>query len=83
MRSDAETVAEYLVGLPGGRRVATETVRNTILDNLPDGYEEVINWGMITYQVPLETFPKTSNKQPLMYVGLAPQKNHMAAYLNF
>ena len=32
-----------------------------ILANLPDGYEEAMNWGMITYQVPLETYPDTYN----------------------
>ncbi len=52
-----------------------------ILKNLPKGYEEVMNWGMITYQVPLETFPDTYNKKPLMYAALAAQKNHMAVYL--
>ena len=52
-----------------------------ILDNLPAGYEETMNWGMITYQVPLETYPDTYNGQPLMYAALASQKNHMAVYL--
>ena len=41
-----------------------------------------MNWGMITYQVPLETFPDTYNGQPLMYAGLASQKNYMAVYLS-
>jgi len=82
MRSDAETVEEYLAELPGERRAAIEEVRRTILANLPEGYEEAMNWGMISYQVPLETFPDTYNKQPLMYVGLASQKNHMAVYLS-
>jgi hypothetical protein len=36
---------------------------------------------MITYQVPLETFPDTYNGKPLMYAALASQKNHMAVYL--
>jgi len=37
---------------------------------------------MITYQVPLEKYPDTYNKQPLMYAALASQKNHMAVYLS-
>ncbi len=53
MQSDAATVADYLSALPEDRRAAIETVRQTILENLPDGYEEVMNWGMITYEVPL------------------------------
>jgi len=81
MRSEATTVDEYLANLPQDRRTAIETVRDTILANLPNGYEEALNWGMITYQVPLTTFPDTYNGKPLMYAALASQKNHMAVYL--
>ena len=82
MRSSAQTVQEYLDSLPIERREAIQTVRDEILAQLPDGYEEAMNWGMITYQVPLETYPDTYNGQPLMYAGLASQKNHMAVYLS-
>ena len=81
MQSDATTVEEYLAALPPERRAALETVRAEILANLPDGYEEAMNWGMITYQVPLSTFPDTYNGRPLVYAALANQKNHMAVYL--
>ncbi len=81
MQSEATTVDEYLADLPEERRIAIETVRDTILENLPAGYEEAMNWGMITYQVPLDAFPDTYNGKPLMYAALASQKNHMAVYL--
>jgi uncharacterized protein YdhG (YjbR/CyaY superfamily) len=81
MKSEAKTIEEYLAELPPDRRQAIEEVRQIILKNLPDGYEEDMNWGMITYQVPLEVYPDTYNKQPLMYAALANQKNHMAVYL--
>jgi uncharacterized protein YdhG (YjbR/CyaY superfamily) len=81
MHSDAKTVDEYLNSLPEPRRAAIATVRKEILNNLPDGFEEVINWGMINYQVPLSVYPNTYNGQPLMYAALASQKNHMAVYL--
>ncbi len=81
MRSSASTVEEYLAELPEERREAIEAVRQVILDHLPEGYEEAMNWGMLTYQVPLETYPDTYNKKPLMYAALAAQKNHMAVYL--
>jgi uncharacterized protein YdhG (YjbR/CyaY superfamily) len=81
MQSDATTVAEYLAELPADRRTALEAVRQTILANLPAGYEEAMNWGMITYQVPLARYRDTYNGQPLAYAGLASQKNHMAVYL--
>lgn len=81
MQSQASTVEEYLSELPDDRRQALEVVRRIILENLPAGYEEVMNWGMITYQVPLETYADTYNTKPLMYAALASQKNHMAVYL--
>ena len=81
MLSKATTVEEYLAELPDDRRVAISTVRDEIIRRLPKGYEEAMNWGMISYQVPLETCPETYNGQPLMYAALASQKNHMAVYL--
>jgi uncharacterized protein YdhG (YjbR/CyaY superfamily) len=82
MRFEATSVDKYLADLPDDRREALQVVRKVILDNLPAGYEEVMNWDMITYQVPLETHPDTYNKKPLMFAALASQKNHMAVYLS-
>ena len=82
MHSEASTVAEYLAELPCDRGAALSSVRDTILANLPEGYEEVMNWGMVTYQVPLGVYPNTYNRQALMYAALASQKNHMAVYLS-
>ncbi len=82
MRSEATSVKEYLQELPDERRLALVRVRRTIRANLPPGYEEVMNWGMITYQVPLAVYPDTYNGRPLMYAGLASQKNYMAVYLS-
>ncbi len=81
MQSKATTVDQYLDELSDDRRDAISTVRNVVLENLPDGYEEMMLFGMITYAVPLSTFPDTYNKQPLMYAALASQKRHMALYL--
>ena len=81
MQSKAKSVEDYLSELDDTRRAAISTVRNVVLENLPDGYEEMMLFGMITYAVPLSTFPDTYNKQPLMYAALASQKRHMALYL--
>ena len=81
MRSSATSVADYLRELPEDRRTALETVRRVINDHLPPGYEEAMNWGMITWQVPLETCPDTYNGQPLMCAALASQKRYMAVHL--
>ncbi len=81
MKSEAKSVAAYLAELPPERRAALEKVRAVILAKLPGGYEETINWGMISYEIPLALNPKTYNGKPLMYAALASQKNHMAVYL--
>ena len=45
MKSEATTVDGYLEGLDPDRLEAITTVRTTILENLPEGYEENIRWG--------------------------------------
>ncbi|MBA2337919.1 MAG: hypothetical protein H0V96_09220 [Acidimicrobiia bacterium] len=50
--SKAVTVDEYLAELPDDRRQPIETVRQLIRKRLPAGYEETMNWGMISYEVP-------------------------------
>ncbi len=81
MQSKAKTVAEYLKELSEDRRKAISAVRRVILRNLPKGYEETMNWGMICYELPLSRYPKTYNGQPLGCVALASQKNYMSVYL--
>src|SRR5262245_31825874 len=39
-------------------------------------------WGVISWEVPLETSGPTYNMQPLLYVGLGAQKNYNALYMN-
>ncbi len=82
MKSNAKTVAQYLAELAPDRREAIQTVRSEILRRLPGGYVETMGFGMIAYVVPLDAYPDTYNKQPLMYAALASQKNHMALYLS-
>ncbi len=79
--SAAKTVDEYLSKLDTGRRDAIETVRRQVIESLPEGYEEVMQHGMICWVVPLERFPKTYNGRPMMYAALASQKNYMSLHL--
>ena len=81
MQSDAKTPEEYLSELEPKRREAISAVRDVILENLPDGYEEVMQYGMLSYVVPLSEFADTYNGQPLMYIALASQKQYMSLYL--
>ena len=82
MQSDAKTVQEYLDSLPEDRKRQISDTRDVILKNLDKGFQEVMNWGMICYEIPLEVFPDTYNKKPLLYAALASQKNHMAVYMS-
>ncbi len=84
MQSKAKSVAAYLAELPEDRRAALEAVRSVILKNLPKGYQEGMQYGMIGYFVPHSVYPSGYHcdpKQPLPFAGLASQKNHMALYL--
>jgi len=79
--SKASTVEQYLAELPDDRRADVESIRDMVLENLPEGYVETMRWGMITYEVPLDAYPNTYNGQPLMFLALAAQKRHLALYL--
>jgi hypothetical protein len=79
--SKAATVEAYLAELPPERRPVVAAVRDVIRRHLPDGYAEVMRWGMISYEVPLARHPDTYNGQPLGYAALAAQKSHYALYL--
>jgi Domain of unknown function (DU1801) len=79
--SKATTVDAYLEELPPERRAIVASVRDLVRRNLPEGYRETMNWGMISYELPLERYPNTYNKQPLGYAALAAQKNNYTLYL--
>lgn len=86
MQSRAATVADYLKELPDERRKAIESIRNVIRKNLDKGFAEGMQYGMIGYHVPHKNYPAgyhADPKQPLPFVALASQKNHMALYLMF
>lgn len=80
-RSGARTVDEYLAELPDERRAVVAAVRDVIRAHLPRGYDETMNWGMISWEVPLSRYPDTYNGRPLSYVALAAQKNGYSLYL--
>lgn len=81
VQTDARTVEEYLARLPVDRRSIMAAVREVIRQNLPEGYEECMQYGMISYVIPFSRYPETYNGQPLGYVALASQKNYISLYL--
>lgn len=79
--SKAKTVSQYLKELPKDRRDELEKVRHVVKKNLGKGFVETMNWGMISYEVPLATYPDTYNGKPLSFAALAAQKHNFSLYL--
>lgn len=77
------TPEEYINQQPLDRQTKLKKLRKTILDNLPKGFKEVIQYGMIGYVVSHEIFPEgyhVNPKEPLPFIGLANQKGFIAIY---
>jgi hypothetical protein len=81
MQSKAATPAAYIAEMPPERRAAIKAVRKTIRANIPKGFQEMMDFGMIVWAIPLKRYPDTYNGHPLGIVALANQKNYMALYL--
>ena len=90
MQSKATTVSKYLKEVPKERKGYFVKLRQTILENIPEGFVEQMNYGMIGYVVPHKLYPAgyhCSPKDPLPFVNIASQKNfiglyHMGIYSN-
>lgn len=83
MVSDAKSPEAYLAELAPEQREAMEKLRKVVLDNLPEGFEETMNYGMIGYVVPHSHYPDgyhCSPELPLPFLNLASQKNHIGFY---
>lgn len=83
MISKAKTPEAYLAELPAERRAVMEKLREVVLNKLPEGFEEIMNYGMIGYVVPHSIYPDgyhCSPELPLPFLNLASQKNHIGFY---
>lgn len=83
MQYKANSPEEYINAIPEERKEAMQTLRKVILENLPDGFSEVMSYGMIGYVVPHELYPNGYHcdpKLPLPFMNIASQKNFIAVY---
>ena len=83
MQSKATTVDEYLNELPSDRKDCLTKLRSIIKENLPEGFEETMSYGMIGYVVPHSLYPAgyhSTPKLPLPFLNIASQKNFVALY---
>jgi hypothetical protein len=83
MQSTANTPEEYMSTLPEERKPVMTELRKAIIQNLPKGFEEAINYGMLGYVVPHSIYPAgyhCDTKLPLPFLSIASQKNFIAVY---
>jgi uncharacterized protein YdhG (YjbR/CyaY superfamily) len=84
MTSKVSTPDQYINELPTDRKVAVQQLRTTVKNNLPKGFEEAMSYGMIAFQVPLDTYPAGyhagKGTTPLPFIAIASQKNYIALH---
>ena len=83
MTYPTSTPAEYVAAIPEERREAFTRLRETIQENIPDGFREEMSYGMIGYVVPHSIYPAgyhCDTKLPLPFASIASQKNFVALY---
>lgn len=83
MKIEANSPGEYVAQVPEERRASFSQLRQTILDELPQGFEEVMSYGMIGYVVPHGVYPDgyhCTPNLPLPFMNIANQKNFIAFY---
>ncbi|MCA6422306.1 MAG: DUF1801 domain-containing protein [Flavobacterium sp.] len=83
MSSIALTPQEYLSNLPDDRKEVMQKLRNSIIENIPQGFEEVMSYGMLGFVIPHSIYPKGYHcdpKLPLPFMNLTSQKNFIALY---
>lgn len=79
----ANSPEQYINEAPEDRREALQKLRNIILENLPEGFQECISYGMVGYVVPHAIYPKgyhCSPELPLPFMSFASQKNSINFY---
>lgn len=83
MQYEANSPEDYINQVPEERQHSLRTLRKTILENLPEGFEEGIQYGMIGYYVPHSIYPDGYHckpSEPLPFMSFASQKNSINLY---
>ena len=83
MQYQATSPEDYISQVPKERQQALNTLRNTIKDNLPKGFEEGLIYKMVGYYVPHSVYPNGYHcdpKTPLPFMSFASQKNSINLY---
>lgn len=78
-----KTPKEYILAQETERQAALEKLREVISNSLPVGFEETIQYNMISFVIPLEKYPKgylNNSSQPIPFISIGNQKNYIAVY---
>ncbi len=78
-----EHLSEYMNSLPKSRQTLINELRTRFRKMIAEDFVEVVDLesGMIRYELPLKVYPKTYNKKPLMFAGIANRKGYMTTTL--
>lgn len=83
MQYKATSAEDYISQVPEDRQDTLNKLRQVINDNIPDGFEEGIQYGMVGYYVPHSVYPDGYHcdpKIPLPFMSFASQKNSVNLY---
>ncbi|HBX67641.1 MAG: hypothetical protein CL670_05465 [Balneola sp.] len=83
MKIEAKNPDDYINKVPEERTEAMKKLRKVIKDNLPEGFQETMSYGMIGYVVPHSIYPDgyhVTPDLPLPFINIASQKSHIAVY---
>jgi hypothetical protein len=83
MKANGTTVEDILANLPEERVEPFNKLHQTILKNLPKGFETTVSFGALSYVVPHKLFPAgyhTNPKEPLPFAAIMSQKGSINFY---
>ena len=78
-----DSVKDYINLLESDRKKTITQLINVIEQNIPKGFEKVMNYGMPSFVIPHSIYPKgyhVTPDLPLPFIGIASQKNHIGFY---
>ena len=58
MKSVAKDLEEYMEKIADNHKFSVNKLREIVKQNIPFGFEEMLNYGMIGYVIPHDLYPK-------------------------
>jgi hypothetical protein len=83
MQTPALSIDDYIEKVSDVYQPAIKKLRDLLVENMPDGFSETMNYGMPSVVIPHSNYPSGYHcdpKLPLPFVSIAAQKNFIAFY---